>query len=136
MTTHPQPGDLVKLTGAYSVDQTTVAVVTRADVDRAGCLLIVEWAGRRLSIDSTKVTPVCTHGEPIDADASPFTTPTCPHCRVEFEADCRAEHEAEMYAEGAWLRAAEAGYPGYADDPRELEREANDPQVNGDWMVG
>lgn len=45
-----------------------------------------------------------------------------------------AESEAECYAEGAWLRAAEQGYPGYADDPRELALEAMDPQVNGEWL--
>lgn len=38
-----------------------------------------------------------------------------------------AEAEAEIWAEGAWLRKAEEGYPGYDYDPNE----ATDPQLNG-----
>lgn len=44
----------------------------------------------------------------------------CSSCAAEM----RAEHEAEMYAEGAWLRHAERPDP---DGEIEREREANDP---------
>jgi hypothetical protein len=117
----PQIGDLVRLTGAASVDPSTVATVTRADRDRAGVLLIVEWADRRLSIDSTKVEPV--------AELGPFVHESA--LAGPYDCDCRschaamvAEHEAECWAESAWLRHAERPS---ADDDVELAREAADP---------
>lgn len=78
---------------------------------------------------------ICDHGYSYVALlANSYAELDCPTCTALRDAEWEAESAAECYAENAWLRAAEQGYPGYADDPRELALEANDPQINGDWL--
>lgn len=47
----------------------------------------------------------------------------CPEWCGHLDGPCEAERKvisaAEAYAEGAWLRAAEQGYPGYDFDPND-----------------
>lgn len=51
---------------------------------------------------------------------------SCERCQEMYA----SESAAECYAESAWLRAAESGYPGYDYDPNE----STDPQMTGEWM--
>lgn len=58
-----------------------------------------------------------------DADPTADCPEWCDHAGKCAD-DRAAMHAAEAWAEGAWLRVAEAGYPGYDYDP-------NDPRATG-----
>lgn len=77
------------------------------------------------------ITLACTC--PEDA-AGPWDCVDCPLHGAEAAAEVEAQHKSETDAENGWLRAAEAGYPGY-DTDEERAREALDPQLNGSWRM-
>lgn len=77
-----------------------------------------------------------THRDQYHVPYGPLVHESCTTSPYECEcSDClddqQREHEAEMYAEGAWLRAAENAIPQHELD-HELAMEARDPGLC--WM--